>query len=133
MTSTLAAFHGGEVSLKVFESSRIGPDYLREVLLLVGQKPVEYGVILISLENFPPDLQTRILGESEPLGEILNSSGMSYQSSPRGMLEYLGDEFVADIFPTAGGGTLFGRYNALSNSDGKILARILEILPREPS
>ena len=131
MTSTLASFHGGEVDLRVFHSRKEGDRYLREVLLSVDGKPVEYGAIVIYLENFPTSLQERILGENEPLGHILNTSGLSYISSPRGWLEYPDAEFTADIFPSTGGGSLYGRYNALSNSDGRLLARILEILPRE--
>ena len=131
MTSTLAAFHGGEVGLRVFHSTKDGDRYVREVLLSVDEKPVEYGVIVIHLENFPPELRERILGEGEPLGGILNSSGLAYQSSPRGMLEFPQAEFIDDIFPSAGGGSLYGRYNALFDSTGNILARILEILPRE--
>ena len=131
MTSTLAAFHGGEVSLRVFQSKRNGGRYLREVLLSVGGKPVEYGVILVYLDHFPRELQERILGEVEPLGQILNTSGLSYQSSPRGWLEYPDAEFSSDIFPSASSGSLYGRYNALLDSDGRFLARILEILPCE--
>ncbi|MGC6567396.1 MAG: hypothetical protein ACON38_17510 [Akkermansiaceae bacterium] len=129
MTSTLSAFHGGEVELNVYHSERNGESYLREVLLSVGGKPVEYGVILVSLENFPPSLQERILSEDEPLGFILNSSGHPYESSPRGYLEFGDLACASEIFPTAGSGSLYGRYNALSNPDGTILARILEILP----
>ena len=131
MTSTLAAFHEGEVTLKVFQSSRNGDQYLREVLLSVGGKPVEYGVILISLDHFPPALRERILGEHEPLGSILNTSGFAYQSCPRGNLEFCDPGFIADIFPSASSGSLYGRYNALLDSEGRFLARILEILPRE--
>ncbi|YCM46241.1 hypothetical protein V2O64_09460 [Verrucomicrobiaceae bacterium 227] len=133
MTSTLAAFHGGEVALKVFHSKRNGDQYLREVLLSVDGKPVEYGVIVMSLDHFPPDLQERILGENEPLGKILNTSGLPYQSSPRGNLEFPEVECFSDIFPSAGSGSLYGRYNALLDSEGRFLARILEILPREKS
>jgi len=131
MTSTLGAFHGGEVTLKVFQSKRSGSQYLREVLLSVGDKPVEYGVILMYLDHFPPDLQERILGEREPLGSILNTGGLPYKSSPQGNLEFSTSDFIADIFPSAGSGSLFGRYNALLDSDGRFLARILEILPCE--
>lgn len=131
MTSTLAAYHGGEVTLKVFQSSRNGSQYLREVLLSVSGKPVEYGVILIYLDHFPPALQKRILGEREPLGSILNTSGFPYQSSPRGTLEFVDPGFTSDIFSFASSGSLYGRYNSLLDPEGNILARILEILPRE--
>lgn len=131
MTSTLAAFHGGEVTLRVFQSKRSGSQYLREVLLSVGDKPAEYGVILMYLDHFPPELRGRILSESEPLGSILNTSGFPYKSSPQGNLEFPDSDFTADIFSSAGGGSLFGRYNALLDSDGRFLARILEILPCE--
>lgn len=131
MTSTLAAFHGGEVDLQVFQSEKMGNQYFREVLLSVGGKPVEYGAIVIYLDRFSPEIRERILGEKEPLGHILNSSGLAYTSSPRGWLQYPDAGFTEDIFPPAGGASLYGRYNALSNSGGEVLARILEILPIE--
>ena len=53
MTSTLAQFHGGEVELQIFEEGGDSDCYFREVILRVGNKPVEYGLIRIFSWEFP--------------------------------------------------------------------------------
>lgn len=131
MTSTLSQFHGGEVQLEIFEESEDPACYAREVLLKVGEKPVEYGLIRIFLENFPEELRALILAGTQPLGAILNESGLKYSSRPGGFLKIPGETFQPDFFPPTIGGFLFGRYNELIKADQKVLARIIEILPRE--
>lgn len=133
MTSTLSRFHGGEVTLEVFQEP-VDPDcYAREVLLRVGEKPVEYGLIRIFLENFPEELRSEVQNGGKPLGAILNDSGIQYSSRPGGFLKIPGETFDPDFFPAAGSKSLFGRYNELLGGDGSVLARIIEILPREKS
>lgn len=133
MTSTLANFHGGEVELQVIQEYQVADLYLREVILSVEEKPVEYGLIEIHLQNFPEDLRERITGKGEPLGNILNTSGLPYKSTPESFLSIKSDDFAPNFFPPTGGKSLFGRYNQLLNPDDRVLARILEILPRELS
>jgi len=133
MTSTLADFHGGEVKLQVIQEYLVADLYMREVILSVREKTVEYGLIEIHLQNFSDDLRERITGKGEPLGNILNTSGLPYKSAPESFFAIGGDDFSPDFFPSTGGKSLFGRYNQLLNPDDRVLARILEILPREPS
>ncbi len=133
MTSTLARFHGGEVGLKVLQEPLDQECYVREVLLKVGEKPVEYGLIRVFLENFPKELRAEITGGLKPLGAILNDSGFGYSSEPGGFLKIPGETFEPDFFPAAGSKFLFGRYNSLLSEDRTVLARIIEILPREKS
>jgi len=133
MTSTLSRFHGGEVELEVFQEPSDEDCYVREVLLKVGGKPVEYGLIRIYLENFPDEIRKEILEAGKPLGAILNESGLRYSSRPGGFLKISGETFCPDFFPSAGSKFLFGRYNTLLNEDQRVLARIIEILPREYS
>ncbi len=57
MTSTLSDFHKGEVELQIFEERFDSDCYFREVLLRVGNKPVEYGMIRIFLASFPEELE----------------------------------------------------------------------------
>ncbi len=133
MTSTLAEFHGVEVTLSVLQEAHRDDFYVREVLLTVGEKPVEYGLIEVSLENFDEPLRKVILSGEKPLGGILNESGMCYQSSPSGYFRLKGDVFNPEFFPSGDGEFLFGRYNTLSDAKKRVLARILEILPHENS
>jgi len=133
MTSTLSRFHGGAVELEVFQEPTDEACYVREVLLKVGGKPVEYGLIRVYLENFPKDLRAEILEGAKPLGAILNESGLQYSSQPGGFLKIPEETFHSDFFPPAGSKFLFGRYNTLRDAKERILARIIEILPRENS
>ena len=74
-----------------------------------------------------------ILEGAKPLGAILNESGLQYSSQPGGFLKIPGKTFHPDFFPPAGSKFLFGRYNTLRDAKERILARIIEILPRENS
>lgn len=131
MTSTLAAFHGGEVILEILNEEKGSGGYLREVLLKVNGRPVEYGVIRIFLERFPGPLREAVLGGGRPLGALLNESGLRYHSRPRGFLRIRREEFQPDFFPARDGKFLFGRYNELLDQGDGVLARIIEILPTE--
>jgi len=131
MTSTLAKFHGEEISLRVLKTCRNEDQYLREVILYSGEKPVEYGLIEVYLSHCQDDLRERVLAEAEPLGGILNDSGIAYRSKPIGFLKIAPGEFSPNFFPPAGGEFLFGRYNTLLDEGDRVIARILEILPRE--
>ncbi|MDE0859731.1 MAG: hypothetical protein OSA93_06195 [Akkermansiaceae bacterium] len=133
MTSTLARFHGAEISLKILQERSEGDSYLREVLLSAGPKPVEYGLIEVAVNHFEESLRNKILSGKEPLGGILNDSGLDYHSQPVGFFQIESRKFTPDFFPSAGGKFLFGRYNTLFDGDRQMLARIVEILPYEES
>lgn len=133
MTSTLSRFHGGKVELVVFQEPSAEDCYIREVLLKVGEKPVEYGLIRIHLENFPEAMRTEIVAREKPLGMILNESDLVFTSEPGGFLKIPGETFQPDFFPSASSKFLFGRYNTLLDARRNVLARIIEILPFESS
>jgi hypothetical protein len=71
-----------------------------------------------------------IVAGGQPLGGLLNSTGMVYGSEPIGFFGIRGAE-MGNIYPeTPSGEILYGRYNRLINEDGLELARIVEILPK---
>ncbi|MDB4373989.1 hypothetical protein N9115_02090 [bacterium] len=131
MTSTLARFHGSEITLSVLQEAHREGVYVREVLLSAGEKPVEYGLIEVTLGHFDEALRSVILSGKKPLGGILNESRMGYQSNPSGYFKIKRCAFSPDFFPSRGGEFLFGRYNILSDANCRLLARIVEILPYE--
>jgi hypothetical protein len=133
MTSTLSRFHGGAVELSVFQEPSADDCYVREVLLKVGGKPVEYGLIRIHLEKFPEGMRAEILAREKPLGRILNESDFIYTSEPGGFLKIPSSTFQPGFFPSASSKFLFGRYNTLLDARRNVLARIIEILPFEHS
>lgn len=130
MTSTLASFHDGEVKLEVLREER-GASYVREVVLRVSGKVVEFGVISIQLENFSEELREVILAGARPLGALLNESGMRYLSRPQGYLEIEEEKGSLMFFESLGRKFQFGRYNVLLDDNERVLARIIEILPLE--
>ncbi|MCH7227590.1 hypothetical protein [Haloferula sp. A504] len=131
MTTSLGDFHGDVIALTVLRSALDGDLYRREVTLdtAADGRPVEYGLIVMHLDTFPTEQRQRVVDEQTPLGTILNESGIPYLSAPQGFYT-VPRAPLARLFPASSGGAdLYGRYNTLSWGDGRVLARILEILP----
>lgn len=133
MTSELAHFHGDSISLIVLHSQLNDPIYLREVTLhaATSGNTVEYGLIEILLDSFPPELRPRILAGDTPLGTILTTSGLTFRSEPQGYFTVPAESLSTIFPPSPSGKILFGRYNHLVGDESKIFARILEILPSQ--
>ena len=131
MTSTLARFHESEIGLEVLVEENDSTEYCREVILVAKRsgKPVEYGAIQIQLGAFPDKEKQLIIEGKQPLGGILNQIGRPYTSSPHGYFSVVAPEICHKWFGCPSGATLFGRYNRLSDADGRELASIVEILP----
>jgi hypothetical protein len=131
MTTSLGDFHEDVITLTVLRSARDGDLYRREVTLntRADARAVEYGLIVMHLDTFPERQRQLVVEECTPLGTILNDSGIPYLSHPQGFY-HVPPGTLAPVFPASPGGTgLHGRYNTLSWADGRVLARILEILP----
>lgn len=131
MTSTLERFHGERMLLEVFAESRSDEYYYREVILKgeASGRAAEFGLIEIQLDQFPTALQSSILLGQQPLGGILNDSGMAYKSKPLGYFSVARAELPAKLSALGSKNTFFGRYNQLQSQDDTCLARILEIVP----
>lgn len=131
MTRTLESFHRDSIHLHVISRRRDGDSYWRESLLLLdgNQKAIEYGAIKIHLGNVPEPGRSLILEEHLPLGGILNSAGLRYNSQPSAYFHCTADAFIGEAFATPRGGELYGRQNTLRLTDGKLVAEIIEILP----
>lgn len=131
MTSTLENFHAGRIRLEIVGRDRQGPEYFREVALLIEQdkKPVEFGAIKINLDLFPESAQAAILAEHWPLGRILKEAKIEFSSQPRGFLRIASDKVINEVLHLTGAHLLFGRRNTLWNRTGQPLAEIVEILP----
>jgi chorismate-pyruvate lyase len=131
MTSSLEAYHGRRVHLRLISRQVKGDDYFREVLLVLDgtEKAVEFGAIHIHLARFPEKVRALILEERLPLGRLLNDHGLSYVSRPKAYLRLASDLTIDRLLNLRGAHILFGRRNTLSNPAGEPLAEIVEILP----
>jgi chorismate-pyruvate lyase len=131
MTPTLEKHHGAKIHLRLIGKRLEGDRLDRGVSLLLdgSEKPVEFGAIMIFLENFPADAREEILGCDVPLGTILGKYEIPRVSCPQYFLRVQSDEVMTDALALTEDGWLYGRRNLLATPDGKILAEILEILP----
>jgi chorismate-pyruvate lyase len=130
MTPTLSAFHNQEIGLRVLGRRLQGETLFREVVLLAGETPVEFGAIAISLGAFPAESRAAIEAGGLPLGAILAKYRVAHVSCPQAFVQVESDTYIDTALGlTAGPHTLYGRRNILARPDGVVLADILEILP----
>lgn len=131
MTSTLARFHESAITLDVRSRELLNDQLLREVTLRRERDggPVEYGAISIELENFEGEARDKIENGAAPLGELIETYVENYRSSPRGYFRVISDAVMASALDVAEGIELFGRSNELSDSNGFVFARVVEVLP----
>ena len=94
-----------------------------------NNKPVEFGAIAIHLEHFPEKARELVLGESVPLGTILNEHAISHESCPQAYFKVQSDPLITEAFGLSTSTELFGRCNIHRDLDGNHLAEIVEILP----
>jgi len=135
MTSRLEEFHGNSLFLEVLQREQDGDAYRREVLLRVADSglPVEYGAIEINLAAFTPELRAQVLAARQPLGALLNASGLGYRSEPRAFIRMAPSEAMKMLFGDEVVRELYGRCNRLLAEDGTTLASIVEVLrPHSP-
>ena len=131
MTPTLEKFHQQTIHLQVLARERNGPEYFRNVVLLLDASgaPVEFGAIKINLSLFPPAARRHILEERLPLGQILHEHEIPHSSRPKAFLRIFSDDLINQALGLNGVQELYGRRNTLSDSVQRPLAEIVEILP----
>ena len=131
MTSTLQAFHGERLGLRVLDHYTSGGSLFRQVALfgVDSGKRVEYGAIRIELSFFEPAARERIVSGWQPLGAILAEFQVPYLSRPRRFFEIKADDFVRGALELDEPAVLYGRQNHLLAASGLPLAEVVEILP----
>ena len=131
MTPTLEKFHQQTIHLQVLARERNGPEYFRNVVLLLDASgaPVEFGAIKINLNLFPQNVQAEILAEKLPLGHLLAEHRLIHSSRPDAFLRVASDDLINTALHLSGAQVLFGRHNLLLDSQERPLAEIVEILP----
>lgn len=129
MTPTLEAFHHQPIDLLVLSRQRVGDVYFREVILEAAGRPVEYGVIRILLNHFPPAVREKILGEHSPLGAILMQEGLAHFGWPQAFFAVAANSRMQEALGLNEPCTLYGRRNVLLDEKRQLLAEVIEILP----
>lgn len=130
MTSRLEAHYAGDIVLEVLHREKTPEAYRREVVLHRERDhlPVEYGAIEIELDAFEPALREAILEEHLPLGGLLNRFGVRYHSEPKAFIFLEPDAFMSELFHLPEAEGFYGRCNELLDEEGRVLARIVEVL-----
>lgn len=131
MTPTLEKFHGDRIHLRTI-GRRLDGDALSRLVVLTTNdalKPVEFGAIVIHLEQFPAAAREVLLGCRVPLGTVLAEFGIEHYSRPSAFLSVHADPLINGSLDTTGTDVRYGRRNVLRNAAGDSLADVLEILP----
>ena len=89
---------------------------------------VEYGVIQIYLDHFPPAARRRVLAEESPLGSILHSEGIGYLSWPQAFFSAQSDAHIGAVLRLRQACQLYGRRNVLLDGSRRLLAEVIEVL-----
>lgn len=130
MTSTLAAFHGEPIDLRVLAREEVGGTLRRRVTLVARESGtvVEVGAIEIALDAFAAAARAAIRAGTSPLGSILVAHAVPFVSRPHGFFRVAAAALAAEaaIDPS---GAAWGRRNRLSTPRGELLAEVVEILP----
>ncbi len=131
MTSTLEAYHGERLMLRVLER-KVTPEMLTRHIVLVGVesgRPVEYGAARIRLGVLGAKARAMVLECLVPLGTILHSEHMDYTNCPGGYFRIRSNELIGRALNLGRPETLYGRCNCLWDFDGRTIAEVVEILP----
>jgi chorismate-pyruvate lyase len=132
MTPRLRDFHACEIDLDVAARARIG-NYLVRASVLHRRKdgkPVEFGAIGIHLDALPEEAQKLTLEGLVPFGAILERVQVPHSSHPRGYFRISVDSRLAELLGATAGQVLYGRCNELRTGHGRVLADVVEVLPR---
>ena len=131
MTSTLEAFHGESIHLRVMNRDATSGILFREVVLVTVEntRPVEFGAIRIRLDGFGASAQEMVREGLLPLGTVLKRENVPHRSDPRRYLRVEPDQVVARALGLEGREPLYGRHNLISGRNGRALAEMVEILP----
>ena len=130
MTPTLERFYGQTLRLRVLSREHHDDSYKREVILWLAEDtiPVEYGVIRIHLERFPPTARRLVLEEERPLGDILHSEAIPHLSWPQAFFRLKSDAHAGAALGLQHSGLLYGRRNVLLDGSRRLLAEVIEVL-----
>ena len=131
MTPTLEEAYGRGVRLRVLAYQLLGNVVSRQVALLARgrERPVAFGAIKIDLEPFPEPARSLVLELKQPLGTILRTQGIEHTSRPDAFVRIESDALINGALQLCGSCELFGRRNVILDSEERVLAQVVEILP----
>jgi hypothetical protein len=133
MTSTLSGFYGEPISLNVLHRHQ-GPQWYRRHIVLETantKRPVEYGAMRILLPLLSEAARSEVLAARTPLGEILARQGLAFRHCPGGFFKLRSNHLIELSLALTSQQWLYGRCNCMSDSVGRVVAEVVEVLPPE--
>lgn len=128
MTTTLGAFHGEAVALRVLDEGQAGETYRRKIILTVGDgHVVEVGVVRIHLEYTSPTVRSEILSKQTPLGDILIQHDVMRRIEPKWFFRFDGPAALLGTFGRTIDGPVYGRVGVI-HCDGQPAIELLEVV-----
>ena len=131
MTSTLARHHGETIVLKLLDRHQ-GPQWYRRHIVLetaVSRRPVEYGAMRVLLPLLSEAARLEVLAAKVPLGAVLARHGLACRHCPGGFFKIHTNRLIEKALGLSWPQWLYGRCNCLSDSVGRVVAEVIEILP----
>jgi chorismate-pyruvate lyase len=133
MTTTLGAFYGESVVLRVLDERQAGDTYLRKIILTVGDAHVvEVGVVRIHLEYTSADVRSEILSKQTPLGDILIQHDVMRRIEPKWFFRFDGPAALLETFGRTIDGPVYGRVGVI-HCDGQPAIELLEVVSGDRS
>lgn len=130
MTPRLERFFGARLVLRRLSTLTEGGWYYRTVLLLQAGlgRAVELGAICIDLRQFGESLREQIHVSRVPLGSLLLSNGIIFESRPKWFLSVTPNTEMMDMLSMSEPHDLYGRRTELFQGSIKF-GDVIEILP----
>jgi len=133
MTSTLTRHYGESLALKVLQRHQ-GPQWYRRHIILetvASRRPVEYGAMRILLPLLSEAARLEVLAARSPLGAVLARHQIAYRHCPGGFFKIRSNRLIERSLALPSPQWLYGRCNCMSDSVGRVVAEVIEVLPPE--
>jgi len=131
MTSTLTRHYGEPLALKVIDRHQ-GPQWYRRHIVLetaASLRPVEYGAMRILLPLLSEAARVEVLAARTPLGAVLARHRLAYRHCPGGFFKIRSNRLIEQALRLSSPQWLYGRCNCMSDSVGRVVAEVVEVLP----
>ena len=131
MTLTLGRHYGEPIALDVLHRHQ-GPQWYRRHIVLetaVSRRPVEYGAMRILLPLLSEAARLEVLAARKPLGEVLARHGLAFRHCPGGFFKIRSNHLIELALALTRPQWLYGRCNCMSDSVGRVVAEVVEVLP----
>ena len=123
--------YGEPIALRLLDCHQ-GPQWYRRHIVLEGamsRRPVEYGAMRVLLPLLSEAARAEVLAAKIPLGSVLAQHGLDYRHCPGGFFSIHTNRLIEQAMGLSWPQWLYGRCNCMSDSVGRVVAEVIEVLP----